>query len=127
MHVTGEEVRKVRQQLGEDQTAFGARFGKTRRTIIRWEKGGAEFTSWRRYYGDSRSESEAERWSALAKLAADKAAKNSTRKSTTALATRKSKAARRRQSASHRKSARKSPARNRASRRKARKSKRVKR
>lgn len=122
-HVTGEEIRKVRQQLGEDQTAFGARFGKTRRTIIRWEKGGAQFNDWGGWNREDRK-TPADLWRDLAKLAADKASKNSTRKSTTALATRKSKAARRRQSASHRKSARKSPARNRASRRKAKRAKR---
>lgn len=49
-HATGEEVRKVRQQLGEDQTAFGARFKKTRRTVIRWEKSGTSFTETQRAF-----------------------------------------------------------------------------
>ena len=43
---TSEEIRRVRQALGEDQPAFGARFGVTRRTVIRWEKAGHIFRWW---------------------------------------------------------------------------------
>jgi flagellar biosynthesis GTPase FlhF len=46
MNVTGADIRKVREQLGEDQTVFGTRFDVHRRTVIRWEKGGHSFMSW---------------------------------------------------------------------------------
>lgn len=49
MRVEGAEIRRVREQLGEHQAQFGARFGRTRRQVIRWEQGGAYFASWRQY------------------------------------------------------------------------------
>lgn len=118
-HVQGSEVRRVRERLGEHQAQFGQRFGVTRRTIIRWEKGGTVFTSWGGWDREDRK-TPADLW--LATVKAADARKNSPRgKSPTALATRKSRGARRRpkgsQAASRRKG-RKSPASNRARRRK---------
>ncbi len=102
MNVTGAEIRKVREQLGEDQTVFGSRFGVHRRTIIRWEKGGHSFSEWGSWKRSDRK-TEADLWKAVAVLAeasAARAEKKLKRKSTTALATRKSTSARRRNSAS---------------------------
>ncbi|HJX19110.1 MAG TPA: hypothetical protein VJ437_13085 [Acidiferrobacterales bacterium] len=101
-HATGEEIRRVRQALGEDQTVFGTRFGVHRRTIIRWEKGGHSFSEWGSWERPDRK-TEADLWKAVVTLAessAAKAEKKLKRKSTTALGARKPKAARRRQSAS---------------------------
>lgn len=55
MRVNGEEMRRVRDALGESQTVFGLRFGVTRRTVIRWEQAGTVFSEWRRY-GAAQSE-----------------------------------------------------------------------
>lgn len=44
--IQGEEIRRVRLALKESQTKFGARFGKHRRSVIRWEKSGHYFDSW---------------------------------------------------------------------------------
>lgn len=46
----GEEIRRVRQALGGDQTKFGARFEVTRRSVIRWEKSGHRFRWWGGWY-----------------------------------------------------------------------------
>lgn len=46
MRVTGLELRRVRMALGESQGQFGARFGKTRRTVIRWEQTEAHLSEW---------------------------------------------------------------------------------
>ena len=77
MRIDGAKIRKVREQLGEDQTVFGTRFGVHRRTIIRWEKAGNYFSgylSWGSRGGQSRFAS----WKAaeaLAELPRAKAAK----------------------------------------------------
>lgn len=87
---TGEEIRRVRQALGEDQTKFGARFDVTRRTVIRWEKSGHRFRWWGAWLREN-GKADSDLWL--------DAVKNSSRKSATAIAARKPKAARRRQSA----------------------------
>lgn len=46
MRVTGNEVRELRKQLGERQAVFAARFGKTRRTQIRWEQEGTRLSDY---------------------------------------------------------------------------------
>jgi len=46
MHVDGQTIRSTREALGEHQAQFGIRFEVTRRTIIRWEKAGNEFSEW---------------------------------------------------------------------------------
>lgn len=87
---TPEEIRRVRQALGEDQLAFGARFFVTRRTVIRWEKTGHIFRRWSGWLrGDGKSESEI--WL--------DAVENASMQRATAISARKPKAARRRQSA----------------------------
>ena len=102
MNITGADIRKVREQLGEDQTVFGTRFDVHRRTVIRWEKGDHMFFSWGGWKRPD-GKSEVDLWRATVALAESSAAKaakkNSTRKSTTALATRKSRSARRRKRA----------------------------
>lgn len=103
MKVEPEEIRRVRALLGEHQALFGARFNVCRRTVIRWEQRGADFQSWSRYWRDGgAARSEKEIWEATVQTAeamAAKAKKKLTRKSATALATRKSRSARRRNSA----------------------------
>lgn len=76
------EVRRVRVALGEDQTTFGARFGKTRRTIIRWEKGGTIFSSWGGYDWSTGKQkpSPADAWKAIVAKAEAKAAKPAKKK-----------------------------------------------
>lgn len=73
-HVEAAEVRKVRVALGDDQTEFGARFGKTRRTVIRWEQSGAVISTYARrefrkgLYVEV-EKSPADKWDDLAELA----------------------------------------------------------
>lgn len=76
LHVEGAEVRRVREQLGEDQTTFGARWGKHRRTVIRWEQKGTRFNSWLPWRasqltmpGVEPSKSDAEIWESALRLA----------------------------------------------------------
>lgn len=115
-HVQGVEVRRVRERLGEHQAQFGQRFDVTRRTVIRWEKDGTEFYSWGYWKRDDRK-TPADLW--LEAVKAADAGKKLPSKSATAIATRKSRSARRRKSA-HKAALkrRKSPAGNRARRRK---------
>lgn len=45
-HIEGSEIKRIRERLGESQGTFAARFGKVRRTVIRWEQTGHYFSSW---------------------------------------------------------------------------------
>lgn len=38
--LTGEDIRRTRERLGESQGTFGARFGVDQSTVHRWETGG---------------------------------------------------------------------------------------
>jgi len=42
--VTGTELKAARDQLGDTQAAFGARFGVDQSTVHRWEKRGVPET-----------------------------------------------------------------------------------
>lgn len=44
VRATGEDIRQVRQLLGESQAVFAGRFARDRRTVIRWEQDGHRFT-----------------------------------------------------------------------------------
>jgi len=43
LSATAADVRGVRQLLGESQTVFAARWGRCRRSVIRWERWGHRF------------------------------------------------------------------------------------
>ena len=44
--ISAETVRKMRAKCKEYQRVFAKRFDVSKRTIIRWEKDGAEFHRW---------------------------------------------------------------------------------
>lgn len=44
--ISAATVRNLRWQLDEYQHEFAKRFGITKRTVIRWEKSGAQFRRW---------------------------------------------------------------------------------
>lgn len=54
--VSADELRRVRVALGENQTQFAARFGRVRRTVIRWEQSGACLQTWARHNMPSEEE-----------------------------------------------------------------------
>ena len=68
-NIEGVEVRRIRKLLKEDQTAFGKRFGVTRRTIIRWEKSGHNFPEWGGWLREDKK-TPADLWRDLVKQAA---------------------------------------------------------
>jgi len=68
--VSGDEIRRVRVALGEHQALFGARFEVTRRTVIRWEKAGNDFSEWGGWSRPDRKTS-ADLWRDTVKAAKD--------------------------------------------------------
>ncbi|MCH8059346.1 MAG: hypothetical protein IIA11_02695 [Proteobacteria bacterium] len=44
--ISADTVIKVRLKCNEYQREFAERFGVTKRTVIRWEKSGAQFRRW---------------------------------------------------------------------------------
>lgn len=63
MEIQAQQIKAARLALGEDQKEFGARFQKSRRTVIRWEQRGTRFSTWRRFEDGT---SELSRWRLVA-------------------------------------------------------------